>query len=344
MRYSPFRLFALAGSALALAACGHDNPRRPSTVITATRVDPVEQREAEFVKLLPSCPVSDEKTRLQQEYGKATAPVVAAVLAPVVIDFAVSAVRDYLQRVENEHTGSFMAAGAGTLPESGTACLVVGRGVLGKPVAALPKQGSLEERHMIDVGLARPPAFYMEARIATTVLPTEKKPEPPPATGGKKPVAAAAPEKAEAQVRTVLEFAPQLIHFAKTVAKRGQDEEKTIAAVVVLRSTTAPEAPTSTTASKDAEAVFPLKLGALVPGTEVRPSDFAQVADHPLADLRRTTTFSGKLAAANLYAFITESDDPGKVLVLLNKSLERQGDGLQKALNKAVEDALKPAK
>jgi hypothetical protein len=323
MRQLPYRLFALVGSAFALAACSQGNPERPVTTIAATPVNVVEQREAEFVKLLPTCPVSEG--RRAGEYGiMMPMPAIAAVVAPVVVDFAVSGVRDYLQRVEGEHTGSFMAAGAGKLAEGGEGCLVIGRGVLGKPSAALPKQGSLEGDHMVKVGLAQPPAFYLEVKVRTTVRQAE----------GKK----------DAAPQTVLDFTPQLLHYAQTVAKRGKDEEKTVAAVVILRSTAAPEQSGSATAAKDAEAVFPLNFGKLVPGTEVRPAQFSQVADHPLADLRRTTTVNGTLSNLNVYAFVTETPDPNKVLSLLNKTLERQGDSLQKAINSAVEGALKPAK
>jgi hypothetical protein len=310
-----------------LAACSPGSGTTPP-VTTATAITTVNARQAAAVRILPSCPIAGgapSPTTVPGAASIAAAPAIAAALVPVAVDFAVSAVRDYLARVESERTASYTASGSGALPASGAACLVVTRGRLGVAAADRPpSQGTMSAAAMGQAGLAGTPDFYMEARLVVR-----------PRPGASPPM-------------NDLVLQPQYVQFARTAARRGRDEDKAVGMVLVLRQDPLPGAATSTSAATGANAVFPLNFGTLRPGTEILPTTFTPVGSemdtaHPLADLQRSTPVAAGVSRVNAYAFITETAEPDRVLALLNGALERNEASLQTALTKAIQDAIKAA-
>jgi hypothetical protein len=339
---------ALLGVALVLAGCVDGGRTAPPV----TKIEPQKQREAAVVRLLEKCPLSDQAP----DAAPALLPLIAAgavALAPVVIDFAVSALRDYLDRVQKEHTANYMATGAGDIGKKDGFCLVVARGLVGEAAdGSLADQGSLKPHHMQTVGLAAPPAFYMEARLeiakrkapeASVAAPAAGQGQATPPKPGEQPKAPEQPKPAEAKVVADLVLTPQYLQFARTAAERGQHDEKTVAMVLVLRASPAPENATSATAATDADAVFPLNFGKIKPGVEIMPTTFtagAPKVDHPLGDLMRTAPLKQLPGSLNVYAFVTESAEPEKVLALMTKALENKGSDLEKALTTAIQNAI----
>lgn len=326
MTVSP-ALFASVGLAAMLAACGSSSGSTPPAT-TAVAISPVQARQAAAVRILATCPIAggaQAGTAGTPELAPSFVPVLAGALVPIAVDFAVSAVRDYLARVESERTASYTASGSGALPSGGGVCLVVTRGRLGSPDADRPQmQGAVTSRAMNQVGLAGTPDFYMEARLVVR-----------PRPGATPPV-------------NDLVLQPQYLQFARTAARRGRDEEKALGMVLILRQDPLPGAATSTTAATGANAVFPLNFGTLRPGTEIVPASYTPVGSdmdpaHPLADLQRSTPLGSGVARVNAYAFVTETAEPERVLTLLNAALERGDESLQAALTKAIQDAIKAA-
>ncbi|QCO03328.1 hypothetical protein D3867_14585 (plasmid) [Azospirillum argentinense] len=137
---------------------------------------------------------------------------------------------------------------------------------------------------------------------------------------------------------TQVSVTPRFLQFADTIAKRGRDSEKTVAMVLVLRTTTAPEKADSTTAATGAEVVIPINFGKLKPGVEIAGGQHPD----PLGDLKRIATVKGLPAcgAFNAYAFVTETEEPDKALALLTTALDNGKDDLKKALVKAIQEAL----
>jgi hypothetical protein len=326
MTVSPAQ-FASAGLAAMLAACSPGSGSTPPAT-SVVAISPIHARQAAAVRIQATCPVAGgtrATTSDERRLSPSLAPVLAAALVPIAVDFAVSAVRDYLARVESERTASYTASGAGSLPSGGGVCLVVTRGRLGSPDADRPQsQGEVTATAMNGVGLAGTPDFYMEARLVVR-----------PRPGATPPV-------------NDLVLQPQYLQFARTAARRGRDEEKTLGMVLILRQDPLPGAATSTTAATGANAVFPLNFGTLRPGTEIVPASYTPVGSdmaptHPLADLERSTPLGSGVARVNAYAFVTETAEPERVLTLLNAALERGDESLQAALTKAIQDAIKAA-
>lgn len=345
MRLHSIGMGATVLAALTLAGCGHGNSPPPNTTVPIT---PLEQRNAELVAVLDRCPVSDPKPLPQTTDGAQFAPAfvaapVIAALAPIAIDWGVSALRNYLERLESERSGAFMATGAGDLNGMQESCLVIARGKVGKVKEAIPSRGMLDNGALEKTKQVAQPDFYLEIKVK--ISPAAAKSDKPPAAAAtsnkQKKSAPKAKESEAAQAPTPaasynMELMPQYFQYARTVAKRGQDEEKSLALVLVARTSAAPEKADSAAAAKDAEAVFPINLGRLMPGSELKPEAFLGTSD-----MKRVAALQKMPQVMNFYAFVAENADENKALTLLTKAMERQNDGLQKALNKAVEDAMK---
>lgn len=308
-----------------LASCGGSQVAQPPA--GAVEVRGVHARQTEVVRIQDRCPLSDRPAEVERTAVPLVAGVVAA-LIPTAVQFVVSGVRDYLARLEAERTATYTAIGSGMLPAQGNACLIVLRGHLGEPPTPLPpRQGALDTDAMRELGLAATPDFYMEARLI-------RRPRGNP------------PANARETIDLILQ--PQFVHFARTAARRGRDEAKTIGMVLVLRHEPAAAGANAATAATGAAAVFPLNFGAMQPGTEIRPSRFPPAPDpigpaHPLYDLARSTPVAPGQARLNAYAFVTETAEPERLLVLLNETLRSQADGLQAALTATIQDAVKAA-
>jgi hypothetical protein len=324
------RLLLLAAPAL-LAACagGLQEPIPPEGPV---QVRTLNNRQTGSLTVLRSCPRADRADGgAEQVAGPAAALALAAV--PVLVDLGVSAISDYLARLEAERTGAWDGRGAIALPTDGAArsgCIVVARGRIGTAGSGrLARQGTLGPNDMEAVGLTHPPDFYME--IAFTLTPR------PPVRG------AAAGTSAGADIL----LRPQIVHYARTVARRGTDDPKAVGMVLVMRTTPLPDGATRQTAGTGADAVFAFNLGTLRPGQEIRPVTFPAPAEpgpaHPLADLVQGGTLAHGRGTLNLGVFVTETGEPERVLVLLNDVLERQRKGLTDALTTAVQDAVKAA-
>jgi hypothetical protein len=325
------RSLALVGAVLAptLAGCTSrveaPAPPRPAVTMAPT----LHARQAAVVTLLPDCPRAD---RGDGPEDVSAAAAVAAALVPVGVDLLVSTVSDYLKRLETERTASWLASGAGEL-RPGHGCIVIARGHIGSRSAeSLQRQGFLIPRDMRAAGLVAPPAFYMEIRIEAAPAATAR---------------GAAP-------RTEIRLRPQVVQFARTATRRGTTEAKEIGVVLALRSTplpTQPNGPTEATATQGADAVFAFNLGALLPGQEIAPAPFpvpvatgaGSPAQHPFADLVQGAVLPRTGGQLNLAAFVTETGEPGRVLTLINDTLERQSAGLRDGLTKALQDAIKQA-
>lgn len=293
-------------SPMVLAACAHESSA-PLKRTEALKIETLNQRYAEFIQLPATCP--------QDAAASPFFPgAIIGALVPIAVDFAISSVQDYLKRIESESTGQFIAAGAGKLPSNGSAELVVARGLVGKPVGTSERQGSLEKKKWVETGLAAPPSFFLKMDLKTTTNGTGK------------------------EATTEVSVTPRFLQFAETIAKRGRDNEKTVAMVLVLRSTTAPEKANSTTAATGAEVVIPISFGKLKPGIEITGGE----PHDPLGDLKRIATVKGLPAcgAFNAYAFVTETEEPDKALTLLTTALDNGKDDLKKALVKAIQEAL----
>lgn len=326
------RIFSTFGmvSALALAGCGPrvEAPTAPPAAVAMAA--PLAARQAAVVTLLPGCPRADRGDGPSEVSGLAAAA--AAALVPVGVDFLVSAVTDYLKRLETERTASWIATGAGEL-KPGYGCIVIARGHIGsESVENLQQQGFLSPSDMRAAGLVAPPAFYMEIRIEVA------------------PSAAAGSAPAASQVR----LRPQVVQFARTAARRGTDEAKEIGVVLALRASPLPSRPTEATASQGADAVFAFNLGAMRPGQQIAPTPFPvprlgaqapvrEINQHPFADLAQGGTLPRAGGQLNLAAFVTESGEPGRVLALINDTMERQSAGVRDGLTKALQDAVKQA-
>lgn len=307
----------LLAGVLAVSACGHEMANSPKPEVTMTVLN---TRDAEFVRLMNQCP-----TKTVGGQKAAFIPPVVALVAPVVIDYAVSAFGDYLQRLESERSGAFIAFGAGKLSEvektdagkSPTSCLVIARGIVGGDAPA-----TLDDWAKV-AGLTAQPDFYFETQI-------ERSTQPVPAT-----------EKGKADgVQTQLTLKPQFLYYARTSAKRGRDDDKSLSLVLVMRSTTAPENPTSTTAAKDAEAVFPLALGRYKPGISLTRDQNKNL----FLGLDRVASISGAVDPLNFYAFVSEEADQNKALSLLSATFTKKSESIQEGLTKAITDALNAKK
>jgi hypothetical protein len=317
-----------------LAGCASrvDAPAQPPSAVSMA--PPLAARETGVVWLLPSCPRADREDRAAQVSGPAAAA--AAALVPVGVDFLVSAVSDYLKRLETERTANWLATGAAEL-QQGYGCIVIARGHIGsRAVENLQQQGFLSPSDMRIAGLVAPPAFYMEIRVEVST----------------------APAAARSSPVTQIRLRPQVVQFARTAARRGTDEAKEIGVVLALRASPLPSRPTEATAGQGADAVFAFNVGALRPGQEIAPRPFPvprvgeratqqEMAQHPFADLVQGGTLQHAGDQLNLAAFVTETGEPGRVLTLINETMERQSagvrDGLTKALQDAVRQALTPA-
>jgi len=326
MNISPAKVVSV-GLAGLLAACSPGSGSTPP-VTSATVISPIYARQTATVRIQATCPIAGgapAATFGRPELSTSALPVLAAALVPIAVDFTISAVRDYLARVESERTASYTASGSGSLPSAGSACLIVTRGRMGRADADRPSsQGAVTDEAMGQVGLAGPPDFYMEARLAIR-----------PRLGATPPM-------------NDLVLQPQYLQFARTAARRGRAEAKTIGMVLILRQDPLPGAATSTTAATGANAVFPLNFGTLQPGTEILSARYTPVGSdmepaHPLADLERSTPVASGVSRVNAYAFITETAEPERVLTLLNAALEQGDAPLQAALTKAIQDAIKAA-
>lgn len=317
----------LAGTAL-LGACTpslREAPPNPAAV----RMETANARQAAVAMLLPGCPVADAPLRAAANQGglqpAALPALIAGALAPVVADIAFNAAKDYLARLQSERTANWIATGQGVLTPSDT-CLVVMRGRIGRPTAGIADQGSLSGAAATQLGLAATPDFYMEARLRVTRRAT--------------------PAGQPAQMDLLLQ--PQIVHFARTAARRGQDEAKAIGMVLVMRSAPAAAGADAAATANAAEVVVPLNFGTLVPGREIRPAAFPDLAaespvGHPLADLARRTSLAEASGRLNFYAFVTETAEPDRVLQLVNDAVSRQSKPLQDALTTAIQDAIKSA-
>lgn len=323
------RLLLLAAPAL-LAGCANAPPDTAGGTVAATAMRTHTEMAAARAMLLDRCPLSDrESGGLQPALAPAAiaAPVLAA-LVPIATQFAVSAVTDYLARLESERDAVWNAIGIGAIPASGTRCLVVARGRFGAaPADRLPTQGSLDHPAMRLVGLAAPPDFYMEARLE---------------------IVPGAPARAGQAVGGEIVLRPQVVHVARSAALRDAADPKSIGMVVALRATAVGRRPTEQSVTDGAAAVFALNLGRLAAGTEVRPASFAAAGGtdaeaHPLAHLAQRASLPSLPARLNIDAFVTEAADPNRVLRLLNAAVKDNAKGVQDALTAAIQKALADA-
>jgi hypothetical protein len=326
------RLARMCSSLLALpalvAGCGRGD-LGANAPVTATPIETANSRQTGIVMLLNRCPVSDLAAAAPPVLGTETVPIaLAAALVPIAVNFTVSAITDYLARVQSERTGTWRAGGAGNFAD-GPGCLVVMRGRIGTPPGLLPAQGSLSGEMMRSLGLAAPPDFYMEARISAELRPSQL----------------ARPGQAPQAPVTDIVLQPQLVQFARTFALRGRQDPKTVGMVLVMRGTPAPNGADAAMAAAGAEIVFPLHFGTIRPGVEIRSavSGSGSLPGHPLADLAQTLPIQGAPGRVNIVAITTESAEPDQVLRLINATAASQSAGLQQALSTAIQDAIKTA-
>ena len=336
-----------------MAGCNHG---KPETGLHGLKIEAIAKRETEVVRFLNTCPVTNRETNAAQAEAAGAGALVAAALIPIAVDFTISAIRDYLDRIEKEKSAAYIASGAGSISkfskgsDTFSFCIVVARGMVGptptreegKPEResaddkksrdtrnekklASEVQGKIRMGDLKQVGLADTPAFYLE--LAATV--TKRKDVKAKANGAPSPVAD-------------LVLMPGYFQFARTAAKRGTDDEKSIGMVLVLRTTPAAEGADKTGAATGADAVFPLLLGKYKPGIEV-VGPKGEKLQHPFSNLERTTPLLAIPDGLNSYASVTEASDPDKVLALISKTLEGKAKSLEEALSNAIKEAIKPA-
>jgi hypothetical protein len=320
------RQLGLLGAASLLAACASN----PGQMAAGSRLQ--TSRQAEIVLLLPKCPVSGQVAAEPQPVAGPAGPAPAAALPAAVVpviaaigaDVAISALKDWLARLDTERSGSFMAGGTGTLPTASDPgrCLVVARGPIGPPAAdpALPAGTLLGARSLKDAGLAAMPQFYFEARLRH---------------------AGAAPES-----KQELLLEPQVLIFQETIAKRARSSPKNIGMVLALRRDSLEAGSTAAALRDKAEAVFVLNLNQIGPGQEIAPQPFPAAGappglGHPMLDLVRSARITAQPGQVNAYAVVTEQAEKAPLLGFLTGALSRNEKGAMEALAKIIADALK---
>ncbi|MBU8545691.1 MULTISPECIES: hypothetical protein [Roseomonadaceae] len=321
------RTMLKAGCALGvpvlLAGCNWHTGSGNGGPVTAVEMTTRHERSTAVVALRDTCPVTGGFADLQTQSAPSGGPqrmmaggVVLGALAPVAVDFVISAITDYLKRAEEERDANWRGSGETALG-TGSRCLIVARGSVGSYPADVPQaQGLVTAENMRTVGLTAPPAFYMEAQLDVT---------------------AAAPGVGGSQGATLM-LRPRYLHFARTAATRGTDDPKAIGMVLVLRGTPARENATSGTAAEGADAVFALNFGRVAPGTQIIARD--GTTGDPFADLAMSITVPRMPARANMLAFTAETADEDRILNLLNEAWKGNATGVGDALTKAIQDVI----
>lgn len=340
------RSVLLALAVLGLAGCG--TPQRPVT-FDANRAIVTVHTSRETARAFirdGACP-----TQTQGGPAPAFAPLAivagaASALAPVIADFSVKVLQDYLARVQSEQTASYRASGTGVLRGDASAangpCLIVVRGRFGAAPSddLVPESGILERRHLTMLGLSDYPTLYMEASIrADTATNAAARTVADARMVSRRSGLRDTPSQPVAEPAHLhLLFRPEALQFARTAAPRPGDGRKAVGMLVLLR--TAPLATSATEAQgrDGAVLVLPLDFGRVQEGTAVRAT--ATMAVHPFADQERAVSVPVLTATANVDAFVTEAGDPSRVIELLAATLKDNEATVEKAIADAVKAAI----
>jgi len=296
------------------------------------------------VLVLDKCPVTGSPPGPEKPFI-AVAPILVA-LAPIVANFVVSGVKNYIQQAKDDLTANYVAAGSELLFDTDGKlqkhCLVIVRGIFGKlddektqpaSLGSLEIAGVNKKTGLIlskETGLADYPDLYLEIWLNQQTQIKNKKIEPIPFT-------------------LVLE--PQLLHFAQTAAKRSDSSEKFIGIVLAFSETALDEKGGKDAAKTAASATVPFDFRAVEQGKEYTtdPNADANALKNPLYDQRRAISFAkdggkGPVSLLNLYAFVTETENASPYYQLIIDSIAAKGSGLEEAITNVLTDAVNKSK
>lgn len=337
----------LSGAVLNGCSVGHPSVR-------PAEVKPITSRLATIVTTLPSCPVSGYGREADGPPGAKAFLPPAAVLGPLVPMLANVAIGGLIARMERQQaelSASYIGRGAGPLlgadGKPSAKCLILARGRLGPELEAGITPDSRRESLDVDdlkyLGLATWPDLYMEVALDEGEAPKPSPPPPPPAARR-----GAVPTKEEPVPEDRVLMRPVLLHYGATAAKRSIDDAKGLGIVLLLAGTSLD--PKAKELDDDAlVAKVPLVMERLPIGSELRqpmkPAGDPPVLSPPLGDLATVVAVPQELRGdnLNLYALVTETENPDELNKLLLEALKKDKDKISEALAKLVQQILTPA-
>ena len=347
-----FRQLLGVTTMLAVAGCGGTSMPGPFDANARDVVVADGRDTARAFLYAGSCPVAARNAGPPPT----AAPIFAGAAlarAPVVADFSVRLLNDYLARVQAEHTATYRASGTGALRTDTGAilvsrCLIVVRGRFGEAVQeTLPTaRGVLTSFDLQALGLIAYPSLYMEASLSLdrTVPTTALPPKPAEASRRNRNARSSAAAPAAFADDMVILVRPEALQFAATAAPRRGDGRKAIGMVVVLRGAPLNKGATEEQAQQNAVAVLPFDFGIMQEGTAIAPRGTADIQlRHPFADQMRAIRVSAFGGTLNVEAFVTETGDTNRVLALLATTLKENSDTVEKAIADALKAGINSA-
>lgn len=285
------------------------------------------------------CPIADQS---RKGVGAALAPALVALAAPLIgfgVDAGLSAVSEALKEAEKGLSGGFLALGtlvradpdpakaikdpSGTTIHSPIApaqwfdfeCLVIARGLVGgklnDDVAA--ENGDLTRDHLVALGLADYPAFYLELVANKEAFSLGEEGD----TGDK-----------AAKSSETLTLRPVYLHYAQSAARREGSGKKTVTVALAL----GPDQPADQAkVAEKAEAVFRFNLGRLAIGHSFGADQLKYLDASQLID-RKT--------GPSIAALITESEEPSLALKAMTSAFEGNKDSIGDAVKKVISEAV----
>jgi hypothetical protein len=249
-------------------------------------------------------------------------PALLLAFVPILADLVISGVKTYIERAKNNLTANYVVTGSSELFDKDgnltKRCLTIVRGVFGSPMAnPASSVGSLTADHLERLGLVTYPELYFEAWLS--------------------PV----PGEPKGRIRVQ----PQVLHFAKTAAKRSDTGEKFIGMMLAFIDAAPDPGAKKETVEEKALATIPFEFTKVRVGSEYRAvKEDTNEIRNPLADQTKVITIQrgDKIAtgAINLYAFVTETEDASPFYQLLIDSITGHKDTLSKAIEDAVTNAI----
>jgi hypothetical protein len=290
------------------------------------------ERAAARVMLLPNCiAVPNPAVREPEKAFPVAALLVAA--APIIADFVYGAVKGYLERSKQDLTANYTASGSGTMYGRdellANHCLVIARGRFGPPsgIGNDDTQGALKGSHLAPLGLADFPDLYFEAWLTQDTRRDGSRSVP--LSSGRVTVA------------------PQLIQFADTAAKNEGSGTKFIGILLAITETAADPKEGKEKVKSAALATLPFEFGEMKEGTAVKALAGQENSPlNPLADQHRAIVLQRDDQTAptdtlNLYAFITETEDPNPWHELVLATITGQEETIEGIIKKVIEDTFK---
>jgi hypothetical protein len=305
---------------------------RTFTGLTTAKAD---SRLGTIIYTSSVCPSEMSNDQINEEIEKKSGdtkgrgPLVAAPLIAAGVSLAatyiVSSIDKAIEEYKKGLSGSLAAAGIATTVPENKSCILIVRGVIGKmkqkPGKAENENGDFLVKYSYALGLQDYPAFYLELSASTV------KPKDAPSTQGQQPV----------KISGTLTLKPSYLSYAASAAKNLGSGTKHVGLAVGF----------SDTAQKKSDeineektfAIFRYDLGRL----EIGKRYIKELLDGTGASVALTEEQSKK-SAFNITAVVSESEDPGLLFQVLQKTFTDEKADLQKALEEAITNAINKTK